>query len=322
MIKSTRYFLTVSSGIVLVGLCLGAIAYYGGGLTQSVTGQEFATDLEYIPADASVVAYADLRAVMDSALRERLRQVEPDSDERRGFEAQTGIDLEADIDHVVAGILPAEDDDESAVVLLRGRFDDEHLDVLARQHGAEVEEHAGQRLLQLTEDERTFAIAFVEPGLAMIGDLSSLRLALDGHSDGRSVTSNEALMTLVRDIEVGHNAWAVGRLDGLSDRAELPDQVAAQLPSIQHFAAAGRVNGGLSGLIRADAVDEEAAQNLREVLQGFVALAKLQAGSRPAWQTALNSLQLGGTGTSVALSFEIPTEVFDLIAPAQSSPGR
>lgn len=30
MTKRTRYFLSVSSGILLLGLCAGAVAYYGG----------------------------------------------------------------------------------------------------------------------------------------------------------------------------------------------------------------------------------------------------------------------------------------------------
>ena len=55
--------------------------------------------------------------------------------------------------------------------------------------------------------------------------------------------------------------------------------------------------------MRADARDEEAANNLRDVVRGFLALAKLQAGNRPELQVMMQSLELGGTGNSVALSF-------------------
>ena len=321
MTKSTRYFLAVSGGILLLGLFAGVVAYYGGA-AQVAEGQAEDSDFEYIPAGATAVAYADLRAVMGSTLRERFRQVEPESEARRAFEETTGIDLEEDIDHVLAGLMPGDDAAESAIILLRGRFDEAHLDALARLHGAQVQEQAGRRLLELTEDDRTFALAFVEPGLAMIGDRNSLNLALESRDNGQSVTSNEELMALVREIEVGHNVWAVGRLDALADRAELPEQVARQLPAIQHVAAGGRVNGGLSAMIRAVARDDASAENLRDVLRGFVALAKLQAGGRPAWQTALDSLQLGGTGSNVALSFEIPNEVFDLLVPGPPPPSN
>jgi len=68
---------------------------------------------------------------------------------------------------------------QEAVVLLRGRFDDEHLEALARQHGAEIEDLDGRSLLQIEEDGRPFALAFVEPGLAMLGDPGLVRMALE-----------------------------------------------------------------------------------------------------------------------------------------------
>jgi hypothetical protein len=49
--------------------------------------------------------------------------------------------------------------------------------------------------------------------------------------------------------------------------------------------------------------------------RGFLALAKLQAGSRPEMQTMMQSLELGGTGKTVALSFSIPAQVFETLAP-------
>ena len=59
-------------------------------------------------------------------------------------------------------------------------------------------------------------------------------------------------------------------------------------------------------MLRAEARDDEAAKNLRDVVQGFLALAKLQAGKKPEIQTLVQSLQLSGTGKTVALSFEVP----------------
>ena len=48
-------------------------------------------------------------------------------------------------------------------------------------------------------------------------------------------------------------------------------------------------------------------------MRGFLALAKLQAGSRPELQLMMQSLELGGTGKTVALSFAVPAEVFDIV---------
>ena len=113
------------------------------------------------------------------------------------------------------------------------------------------------------------------------------------------------------------NAWAVGRFDALMSQAKLPEGVASQIPAVKLFSASGHINGGLSAVIRAETRDDQAAQNLRDVVQGFLALAKLQSNTQPELQALVNSLQLSGTGKTVALSFQVPSQVIDAIAAAK-----
>jgi hypothetical protein len=120
-------------------------------------------------------------------------------------------------------------------------------------------------------------------------------------------------MTLVRDIDSG-NAWAVGRFDAISRRARFPQELASQLPPINWFAASGHVNGGIEGLIRVEARDDVSAQDLRQVVQGFLALARLQTGGNAQLRSMMNSLELSGNGRTVALSFSLPAEVIDALA--------
>ena len=96
------------------------------------------------------------------------------------------------------------------------------------------------------------------------------------------------MMDLVKDLDDA-NCWAVGRFDALVNQAKLPEGIMDQIPSVRWFSASGHINGGLRGAIRAEARDEQAAQNLRDVVQGFLALAKMQTGSKPELQ-ALDEL--------------------------------
>src|SRR5207245_8035751 len=96
----------------------------------------------------------------------------------------------------------------------------------------------------------------------------------------------------------------------------LPGDLAGRLPPITWFSASGHVDGGLSGVLQAETRDEESASNLRDVARGLVALAKLQAGSRPEMLAMVQSIQLGGMGKTVALSFEVPAEVLNFLGPA------
>jgi hypothetical protein len=123
------------------------------------------------------------------------------------------------------------------------------------------------------------------------------------------------MMNLVKDMNDG-NAWAVGRFDALISQAKLPEGVVSKIPAVRWFSANGHINGGVRGKIRAEARDEQAGQNLRDVVQGFLALAKMQAGQKPELQALLDSLQLTGTGKTVSLQFEIPSQVIDLIGEA------
>jgi len=341
MNRKTRYFMLTSFAIVVAGLCTGLLAYYGGLPIGAFAQKPGPAELAYVPSSAAVVAFADVRDVMDSEMRRRLRSVMP-GEEPKGqeeFKAQTGIDLEKDIDHVVACLVPKSAEGPawaSGFVAFRGRFDTVRIESLAREHGATMEEYRGKRLVKLPAEHRkgsdhageaeatesrhageprpTMVLAFAEPGLAMFGDERAVREALDTAASGRDVTGNAEMMRLVKDLEGNANAWAVGRFDLIANRTQLPEGISSQIPAIKWFAAAGRVNGGVSGTFRAEARDEEAARNLRDVANGFLALARMQAGSRPEFRAAIESLQLSGSGTTVQLSFTVPSELFDAVA--------
>ena len=209
---------------------------------------------------------------------------------------------------------------ELPLIVARGRFDDDLIETLIRQRGGQVEEYGGKRLLTHNEGEHNLGLAFVEPDVIAFGTADAVRRAIDTKA-GRSpnITTNQEVMALVRDIDAG-NAWAVGRFDVISNRARLPQQLASQLPPINWFAASGHVNGGVQGFLRAEARDEMAAQDLREVVRGFLALARLQAGRDTQIRAMMNSLELGGDGRTVSLGFSLAPEVIDALAALRGQP--
>jgi hypothetical protein len=308
-----------------IGLTAGLVAYYSGFPLGALAQSESRAELQYVPRDAALVAYANVRDVMASDLRRRLRELEPEGRTRaqQEFEERTGINIETDIDRVVACVMPPAPtpSGDAALVLARGRFDFARLEALARGHGGKVEEYKGRRILTHSIDasSRQMAMGFVEAGLVALGSDHLVRRAIDLADGGENVTSNAELMRLVDEIG-GGNAWAVGRFDALTESGRLPESVIGKLPPVTWFSASGTVNGGVSGMVRAEAKDEAAAQNLRDVLRGFMALVKLQAGSQPAADAVVRSLELGGSGRSVTLSFTIPSEVIE--AAARPTPAR
>jgi hypothetical protein len=306
-----------SAAVLAAGLCTGLVAYYGGGF-QALSASTGPTELQYVPADATVIAFADVRSIMDSELRQRLKENLPMH--QRGqeeFQDKTGIDIEQDIDYVVAAMTGIDDSHPVGLVVARGRFDTVKLEGLAREHAGVVEDYRGKRIVTSThpESQQSVTMAFLEPGLAAIGTSAAVRKAIDAQLGAQSITTNSEMMDLVSDIERTNNAWAVGRFDVLASQAKLPDQVSSRIPALKYFAAAGHINGGVAGMVRAEAFDEKSAEDLRQVVNGLLALARLQGQNDPKLQVISQSLQLSGTGTTVALSFTVPAELLQLVSP-------
>ena len=360
MNRTSRLFLMGSGFVLAAGLGTGLVAYYGGGLpTLASAGRSVGPDeLKYVPEAAAIVAYANVRDVMNSEFRQKIRKVLPD-DETKGqeeFQRETGINIEQDIDYVLAWMTPtpaaqaagaqAPDAHERGshpvcLVLLHGRFDTARLESLATSHGGVVETIDGIRVLRPNRDQAPDAVeaeppapngdgrvtiarhrhsgpppmvAFLESGLIALGEEPTIRAAIaHGASGGRSIRDNQDMVNLIGDLEGSSNVWAVGRMDALTANASLPEPLAQHLPAVKWFSASSHVGAGISGLLRAEARDDEAAKNLRDVLQGFLAMAKMHASQKPELAPIVQSLEVSGTGTTVALSFEVQPALVDAL---------
>jgi hypothetical protein len=155
------------------------------------------------------------------------------------------------------------------------------------------------------------ALAFVEPGLIAMGADTAVRRAIDAQKgDVPNASSNADIVRLVKTADEG-NAWVVARFDALSSGGQIPPEVLQKLPAINWLTVTGHVNGGLRAAVRAEARDDAAAQNLREVLQGILALAKLQVGQNNEFAALTNSIELGGDGNTVSLGLAVPMELID-----------
>lgn len=313
MSKRTRLFFAIATGVLVLGIGTGLVASYMG-LSALPFTSGGTDELAYVPADARIVAVADVREILTSSLLQKFRELHPPpAPSEDGFEAQTGVNPETDIDRVVAAILPTDHDNQRPLMIARGRFNEVRIEGLVRDRGGRVEDDNGTRILVATDGGgQEMALAFAEPGLLVFGQGAAVRAALDAKRSTRNVTDNAELMALIADLGQS-NAWAVGRFSAITDGGRLPQKVLDQLPPIDLFAASGQVSDELRATVRAEARDAAAAQNLRDVLRGFLALGRLQVGTNASVMALLNSVELAGDGNTVALSLTIPAEALDLL---------
>ena len=312
----TRYVVLGGLAILAVGLVVGGVAFLRGGLPAFGGAQSTPDELRYVPADASLLAYANVGDVMGSTFRDSIRALQPGLDGQQEFRERTGIDIENDIDSVVAS-LAGDGDSLSGLVLLTGRFDAGRLEQLAQQEGSQVEEYAGHRLFTRTIEDRELSMSFVEPGVLALGSPGMLHRAVDQASEGTlaDVTTNDQLMGLMTYVRETDTAWAVAQFAGSDMLRLLPDEVVSQMPPVSAMAFGGRFDRGVSATLTVEASDEQSSQDLQAVVQGFVAFARLQVRSRPDLQGLLDSVQLLRIGNMVTLTFEVPPEVLQQAIP-------
>jgi hypothetical protein len=330
MTRRTRRFLVGSAFIVVVGLCTGLVAYYNGALPMIGAGPGPA-ELSYIPETASVVAFANVGEIMKSDLHKHLESLLPADHSGQGrdeLHSELGLDLEKDIDTVVAGfgVTGADQGDQAptadaaraaagrTVVLISGRFDRPRIESVLKEHGGTPEDYKGTQIFK--EDTQAMngqgAVAFVEPNVIALGSLDAVRMAIDTRQNGKSVRKNADVMKFVAGVDPTTNAWVTGRVDAVTKNANLPAEAKTRLAAVQWFSVAARVDGGVSGVVRAEARDDQSGEDLRSVVRGGLAAARLMGGQNAKLDIALNSLQVSGAGKDVALTFNVPSDVIDV----------
>lgn len=300
-----------AGGILAAGLAGGLAAYLQGGL-PTAAAQGRPDHFRYIPADAHLVAFADVRAVMTSDLRARMQERQP-ADDGSDFELRTGIRVASDIDEAVVCLAPDPSDGASLLVMLSGRFDQERLESLAVENGGTVSEYDGHTIIATTIGDSRLAMAFVEPGVLAVGSEALVLGAIDLVDGGDNVTANARLMTLLSKVDPGSNAWAVGDLDRSGSDVWMPEGLDPRALRVTAFSVAGRVNGGVRLTLQAETPDEAASQNLRDILQGFLALARMQVDAQPEIAAILDSVQLRAAPGEyvVSLSMTLPTATLE-----------
>src|SRR5690348_7503855 len=147
MTARTRYFVIASLLVLGVGLGTGLVAYYVGFPAGAFARTGGPQELQLVPRNAAVIAYADVRDIMTSELRQKLHQVIPvPAEGQRELEERTGINIETDIDRIVGCLYPDGDGTGhgDGMVVARGRFNETKIEALMREHGAEVEDYRGK----------------------------------------------------------------------------------------------------------------------------------------------------------------------------------
>ena len=328
MTKKTRYFVLGAGAVLVFGLGGGLVAYLVYNRAAGVPAG-LPPELRYVPVNVAMVAFADVNAVMNSELRRALApRIDPES--RKGRQMMNdfaGVDVEKQVNRVVAYAEPYKPADPQAqakpeipraLVLVQGTFEPDRIEAFIRERAGTMDEYKGRKMFVRREDGHDVAVGLVSSDLIAMGQADLVRGIIDVSQDSsllaKNITANADMMNLIQD-NAGSTAWVVGQFDEIKRRMRIPGGVAEQVPPVRLVSVKANINGGVKATIRAEAGDKAAADQLRDVVRGFISLARLQTGEKPELENLLKTIELSGTDATVRLSFAVSPETLRLITP-------
>jgi len=256
-----------------------------------------------LPSDSQVLMGLSVRSFVASQFYERFAQpgtpMRPTALDE--LKRETGLDGERDLDELVVATGRAGE----IVILATGRLDRPRLEAAWRGRAQ-------------TASPR--ALAFLSERTLVMGSAAWVDV-VSGKTKGADLRTNVALLALVRQVPEHAAFWMVGDGEALSrlSASNAKNQAAAGLPlglpPLKTIVIAGELAPALSLTITADASDNRSARGLADMLRGFIALAALQAQSKPALRDLAGAIEVTTQETSVRVTARPTNEMLDALIP-------
>lgn len=288
-----------------------------------------------LPADAQFVMGIDVRRFVASPFYARFGE-EHAAARPQAFaemEEKTGINPERDVDAIyVAGRkgTGAKRHDGDGVVIVVGTFDRYKVStaIESSHKGAASTKYHGTPIYLFEESRggrKAGAVAFLDDHTLVMGSRTAVEQTIDVRSgDGQGLRSNVAMTALLETVRPGSTFWMVGDQSVLSHMPKgIPapggDGQAMSLPPLKTVVVTGDLDPVISFEATGEAADATAAQNLADVVRGFVALATLQASQKPELKQLASGVSVTTDATKVRIAARVPYELLDSLKPKKAA---
>ena len=223
----------------------------------------------------------------------------------------TGFDPRQDVHELLLASTSAPGG-KTGLVLARGIFAPDKIAAAAQSAGAGAEVYGGVSIIEDPQHQNGFA--FLDPTLAVAGDLANVKAAIDRRSGGPTIPA--ALVAQVNKLSSTEDAWALSTVppSTLRPPSAAPPAAGADLGNaLQKIqSASGGVKFGsvvvLTG--QAQAATPRDASALGDVLKLFVNLAQAQASNHPGAAALAQSLVVTTQGSTVKITLSLPEDQF------------
>lgn len=279
-----------------------------------------------LPADAQFVMGIDVRRFVASPFYTRFGD-EHAAARPKAFaemEEKTGINPERDVDAIyIAGRKSAgKRGDGDGVVIVVGTFDRYKVSraIETSHKGAASTSYQGTPVYLFDETRagrKAGAVAFLDDHTLVMGSKGGVEQTIDAKSGaGQGLRGNAGMTALLETVRPGSTFWMVGDQSAL---AHMPKGIPApgadgqgmNLPPLKTVVVTGDLDPIVSFEATGEAADGAAAQNLADVVRGFVALASLQASQKPELKQLASGVSITTDANKVRIAARFPYEVLD-----------
>lgn len=261
------------------------------------------------------------------------------NDDLQKFITATGFDPRRDVTEILAATSGSLDKPQGLVLAL-GSFNVDQLTaaLTAKSSSTSTEAYAGATLvLGPAKEQHQEAIAFMGSTIAVLGDVASVKAAIDRSSGANSI--NPALATQVQNLSLNNDAWAVttnsisALIPGLGTTPGAPaatggaaglSQMAQMLKGI--VGSSGGIKFGDMVVITGQAVtvDAQTAKSLADVVQAIASIAAMAgAGNDPniaAMAQLMQGLKVTADGVNVNITLSVPEAQLEAVINQMKKP--
>ena len=275
--------------------------------------------LSLLMPDARVIAGVQVDQTKNSLFGQYvLSHMQPDDENFKKFMADTGFDPRRDVSEIVmASNFEHNTPDSHWLIAARGVFNPERIAAIAQTKGGTITNFQGVDILsssgKQSEVAAESAIAFFDASSAVMGDLASVKAAIQRRQSRAAASSN--LLSKVRDVSAKNDFWFVTLVPISEFAGAMPDanlQGAMRGDLMQAISqASGGVKFGPTVRISGEAVtrsdkDASALEDVVRFLAGLIQQNRSNNSAAGQISTALDNLDLKTSGNVMTMSLVIP----------------
>lgn len=284
--------------------------------------------LAMAPAEAVLLTGIDVARTQASPFGQYLlKRVNSEDAHFRQMTSATGFDPRRDLQQLMfVGLSTTGGASSRYVILARGTFDDARIEAIAKAHGAKPSTYEGTPILLQGQGNGASAISFPDAGVAVMGDVASVREVLARRSS--PATLDPKLVDYANRVGSNNDVWFATLLAGGFLGRSFGDS-APQLQNSQALQSilqsAGGVQFGSTVTMTFDATTRspQDAQALADVLRFASSLVQMQGANDPraaVAASALQAMQLETNGSSVHATLGVTEDVLEQML--RSAPRR